>query len=96
MATLTTDEMARIKLELGDTVLAVGAQPWIGIRSVWDVIAQYVESSAVAPTSSSTTIARTPPAARRTVTCVAPASSALSTSSRTTDAGRSTTSPAAI
>lgn len=61
MATLTTDEMARIKLELGDTVLAVGAQPWIGIRSVWDVIAQYVESSAVAPTSSSTTVAAAGP-----------------------------------
>jgi hypothetical protein len=46
--------------------------------------------------SSSTEIRRTPPASRRTVTWVAPASSALSTSSRTTDAGRSTTSPAAI
>jgi len=56
MTTLTTDEMARIKLELGDTVLAVGAQPWIGIRSVWDVIAQYVEGSSVAPTSSSTAV----------------------------------------
>ena len=33
---------------------------------------------------SSTAITRTPPAGRRTVTCVAPASSALSTSSRTT------------
>ena len=46
--------------------------------------------------SSSTTMARTPPAERRTLICVAPASSALSTSSRTTEAGRSTTSPAAI
>ena len=46
--------------------------------------------------SSSTLIRRTPPASRRTVICVAPASSALSTSSRTTEAGRSTTSPAAI
>jgi hypothetical protein len=46
--------------------------------------------------SSSTAISRTPPAARRTVTWVAPASSALSTSSRTTAAGRSMTSPAAI
>jgi hypothetical protein len=41
-------------------------------------------------------ISRTPPASSRTVTWVAPASSALSTSSRTTEAGRSTTSPAAI
>ncbi len=46
--------------------------------------------------SSSIEISRTPPAASRTVTCVAPASSALSSSSRTTEAGRSTTSPAAI
>ena len=46
--------------------------------------------------SSSTTMARTPPACRRSVIWVAPASSALSTSSRTTEAGRSMTSPAAI
>ena len=46
--------------------------------------------------SSSTAIRRTPPASRRTVICVAPESRALSTSSRTTEAGRSTTSPAAI
>jgi hypothetical protein len=46
--------------------------------------------------SSSTTIARTPPASKRRVMCVAPASSALSSSSRTTEAGRSTASPAAI
>lgn len=61
MATLSSDEMARIKLELGDTVLAVGAQPWIGIRSVWDVIQTYVESSSVAPTSSSTTVSAAGP-----------------------------------
>jgi hypothetical protein len=46
--------------------------------------------------SSSTAISRTPPASRRSVICVAPASRALSSSSRTTEAGRSTTSPAAI
>ena len=45
---------------------------------------------------SSTLMSRTPPACSRTVIYVAPASSALSTSSRTTEAGRSTTSPAAI
>jgi hypothetical protein len=61
MTTLSSDEMARIKLELGDTVLAVGAQPWIGIRSVWDVIQTYVESSSVAPTSSSTTVSAAGP-----------------------------------
>ena len=41
-----------------------------------------------------TEINRTPPASRRTETCVACASSALSTSARTTETGRSTTSPA--
>mmetsp|Transcript_65226 Transcript_65226/g.154022 ORF Transcript_65226/g.154022 Transcript_65226/m.154022 type:complete len:278 (-) Transcript_65226:3802-4635(-) len=46
--------------------------------------------------SSSTTMARTPPAISLTWMLRAPASSALSTSSRTTEAGRSTTSPAAI
>ena len=61
MTTLSSDEMARIKLELGDTVLAVGAQPWIGIRSVWDVIQTYVESSSIAPTSSSTTVSAAGP-----------------------------------
>ena len=45
---------------------------------------------------SSTLIRRTPPANKRTVMSVAPASKALSTNSRTTEAGRSTTSPAAI
>jgi len=62
VATLTADEMARIKLELGDTVLAVGAEPWIGIRSVWDVIQTYVVSSDTAATSSSTTVATLGPA----------------------------------
>ena len=61
MATLTSDEMARIKLELGDTVLDVGAEPWIGIRSVWDVIQTNVVSSSTAATSSSTAIASAGP-----------------------------------
>jgi hypothetical protein len=38
----------------------------------------------------------TPPSSSRTVICVAPASSAFSSSSLTTADGRSTTSPAAI
>jgi len=62
----------------------------------WRLRASGSSSRALPRPSSSTAIRRTPPAASRTVTCVAPASSALSTSSRTTDAGRSTTSPAAI
>jgi len=54
--TLTLIEMQRIKYELGDTVLNVGAQPWIGIRSVWNVIKDNVLGSDTAPTSTSTTI----------------------------------------
>ena len=62
----------------------------------WRLRAMASSSGAMPTPSSSTAINRTPPADRRTVICVAPASSALSTSSRTTEAGRSTTSPAAI
>lgn len=54
--TLTLIEMQRIKYELGDTVLNVGAQPWIGIRSVWNVIKDNVLGSDTPPTSTSTTI----------------------------------------
>ena len=46
--------------------------------------------------SSSTEIEPSPPSRIATRICVAPASSAFSTSSFTTEAGRSTTSPAAI
>ena len=54
--TLTLIEMQRIKYELGDTVLNVGAQPWIGIRSVWNVIKDNVLGSDTPPTSTSTAI----------------------------------------
>ena len=56
MTTLSTDEMARIRAELGDNVLSDGAAPYIGIRSVWAVIREYVESSATAATSASTAV----------------------------------------
>src|SRR5450830_533034 len=62
----------------------------------WRLKASGSSSRRMPAPSSSTAIRRTPPASNRTVTCVAPASSALSTNSRTTEAGRSTTSPAAI
>ena len=62
----------------------------------WRRSATGSSSRGIPQPSSSTLIRRTPPASRRTVICDAPASSALSTSSRTTEAGRSTTSPAAI
>ena len=54
-------------------------------------------SSAVMPTPSSVTrTSAAPPSRRSTATAEAPASSAFSTSSLAADAGRSTTSPAAI
>ena len=62
----------------------------------WRSSASGSSSAGMPAPSSSTTMLRTPPAVRRTVIDVAPASSALSTSSRTTEAGRSMTSPAAI
>ena len=62
----------------------------------WRRRAMGSSSGGMPPPSSSTLMRRTPPAIRRTVIWRAPASRALSTSSRTTEAGRSTTSPAAI
>lgn len=56
MATLTTDEMARVRAELFDNVLGVGAVPWIDVRSIYDVIRDNVSSSSTAATTSSTTV----------------------------------------
>jgi hypothetical protein len=53
-------------------------------------------SAAMPQPSSSTSTSSRPPPPTATSTRVAPASSAFSTSSFTTDAGRSTTSPAAM
>ena len=62
----------------------------------WRLSASGISEGCKPLPSSSTLISRTPPSTKRTTTLAAPASNALSTSSRTTDAGRSTTSPAAI
>lgn len=56
MSTLTADEMARIKSELDDNVVDYGAQPYIDVRAVYDVIRDHVVSSSVAPTTSATAI----------------------------------------
>lgn len=56
MSTLTADEMARIKSELDDNVADYGAQPYLDVRAVYDVIRDHVVSSSVAPTTSSTAI----------------------------------------
>lgn len=56
MATLTDDELARIKYEVLDNVLALGAEPYITIYAVYDIIRDNVVSSSVAPTTSSTAV----------------------------------------
>ena len=62
----------------------------------WRSKASRASSRPIPEPSSATTIRRFPPASSSTRTSEAPASRAFSTSSFTTDAGRSTTSPAAI
>lgn len=61
MATLTTEEMARIKAECFDNVLSVGAEPYLSVRALYDVIQANVESSSTAATSSSTTVSAAGP-----------------------------------
>lgn len=56
MATLTDGEMSRIRAEIFDNVLSVGAIPWIDVRSIYDVIEANVVSSSVTPTTSTTAV----------------------------------------
>ena len=56
MSSLTDDEMARIKSEIFDNVLAIGAEPYIGVRAIYDVIRANVTSSSVTPTTSATAV----------------------------------------
>lgn len=56
MATLTDDELGRIKAELLDHVLDLAAEPYLGYRAVYDVIRQNVSSSATPPTTSATAV----------------------------------------
>ncbi len=62
----------------------------------WRSMASRASSAVMPSPSSSTRISFLPPNSIATVTRRAPASMAFSTSSFTTEAGRSTTSPAAI
>lgn len=57
MATLTDDELARVRRELLDNVLAVGAWPMVDYRHVYTIIRDNVTSSSVAATSSNTAVA---------------------------------------
>ncbi len=56
MATLTDDELARIKSEVFDNLLGVGAIPYFDVRTLYPVLRDNVESSDVASTTSSTSV----------------------------------------
>lgn len=53
--------MARIKAECFDNVLSVGAEPYLSVRALYDVIQANVESSSTAATTSSTTVSAAGP-----------------------------------
>jgi hypothetical protein len=69
---LTTSEVARIKYELGFNVLAVGAEPYIGITALFEqVIQPHTTSGASTTSSTSVTAASTPTPVTLTVASVA-------------------------
>ncbi len=58
---LTTPEIARCKYELGYNVLAVGAEPFIGVSVLFEnVIAPYITSGASTTSATAITAATTP------------------------------------
>lgn len=59
MATLTDDELARIKSEVFDNLLGLGAIPYFDVRTLYPVIRDNVESSDVVATTSSTAVTST-------------------------------------
>lgn len=61
MATLTDDELARIRAEIGDHILATDAEPYFGSQHVYSVIRDNVTSSTTAATTSSTTVSAAGP-----------------------------------
>lgn len=56
MTTLSDGELSRLKSEVFDNVLALGAEPYISIRAVYGVVQTYVQSSSTAPTTSTTSV----------------------------------------
>lgn len=56
MATLTDDELARIKAEVFDNLLGLGAVPYFDVRTLYPVIRDNVVSSSVDATTSSTSV----------------------------------------
>lgn len=61
MATLTDSELARIRAEVGDHILATDAEPYFGSQHVYTVIRDNVTSDDVAATTSSTTVSAAGP-----------------------------------
>ena len=59
MTTLSEDEIGRIKAEVLDNVLDIGAVPYVSIRAIYDTIQQHVVSSTIAPTTSATAVTAT-------------------------------------
>lgn len=62
MATLTDDELSRIKREVLDNVLGLSALPYISIKGVYDIIRDNVVSSSAPATTSTTAITAAGPA----------------------------------
>ncbi len=58
---LTDDEIKRIRAELSDNVVDLGALPLIGHRSIYEVLKANVSASAVAATTSATAVATAGP-----------------------------------
>jgi len=53
-------DIVRIRAELGDNIVAALANPYIGVRTVYGVIQEYVQTEVV-PTSSATTVSTAGP-----------------------------------
>jgi hypothetical protein len=97
MRTLATDAIDASASPRKPSVSTRSSSASVAILLVaWRVNASASSAGAMPWPSSLTTMRRTPPSSMRSVIRPAPASIALSSSSRTTEAGRSTTSPAAI
>jgi hypothetical protein len=59
---LTTSEIQRLKYELGFNVLAVGAEPYIGVAALFEQVIQPYTTAGAATTSSTTVVAASAPA----------------------------------
>ncbi len=62
MATLSAAELNRVRYELGDNVLAIGAEPYIWHVRLYDLVQQNVASDATAATTSTTAVTAAGPA----------------------------------